>query len=91
MIKHETPGAESGARKNLKLARHNNPRSDNPFNLNFLDLKATTLLSHALHVETPPAVAAASGAQLVLLLRENGITADQLMFAIVRGQEPWTA
>lgn len=54
------------------------------YKLGFLEVKAATLLSYALNADVPEGVATATGAQLVLLLRKNGITKDRLTFSIAR-------
>ena len=50
----------------------------------FLELKISTELAYALHAGTPEGVAAATGARLIRLLRERGITAARLEFSTVR-------
>jgi hypothetical protein len=50
----------------------------------FLEVKASTLLSYALHADTPLGAALVSGSQLIFILRQNGITADHLEFSIAR-------
>jgi len=78
----KTPGSGiHGARQDFELARNNNPHSENSVNLKpqFLESKVATLLSHGLSPSTSPAVALATGGQLMLLLREAGITANQLL------------
>jgi hypothetical protein len=49
-----------------------------------LEAKASTFLRYALRADTPLGVALASGARLVLILRQSGITPEQLTFSIAR-------
>jgi hypothetical protein len=86
-INENALAAGQGARKTFGLARHSKPYSEYQVNLKpyFINWKVATLLSHALHSETPDGSAAATGAQLVLLLRKNRITADELEFSIREG------
>jgi hypothetical protein len=44
----------------------------------FLEVKAATLLSYALHADTPLGAALVSGSQLIFTLRENGIRSAKL-------------
>jgi len=64
-----------------EIATKDNPRFNNSFKESFADLKARTLLAHALSPDTPEGMAAATGAQLVRLWRSYGITEDQISIA----------
>jgi hypothetical protein len=80
-IANETPGCGPGARENVETSENSNPHSENSVNLKPQSLKSkvATLLSHALSPSTPPAVALATGGQMMLLLREAGITVNQVL------------
>jgi hypothetical protein len=84
MTRHEnvkTQTARSGLSRNYRETTTDNKPSQNPFNLDFLALKANIHLAHALNPKNPPGGVLASSVQLIYLLRSAGIT-DQIQFSV---------
>jgi hypothetical protein len=79
-----TPRRRTGGECDNKLEDSNESRSESSgdFKADFAGVKIATLLAYGLHPDTPEGVAAATGAQLLLLLRRTGIRADRLEFSI---------
>jgi len=71
------------ASKEIKTNSEDHSQFNDSFNAKtaFADLKAKTLLVFALDANTPEGIAAATGAQLIRLLRADGIRSDQISVA----------
>ena len=54
------------------------PETSLDYKRGFVGVKAAVLLAHALSPDTPEGIAAATGAQLIRLWRQNGVTAEEV-------------
>jgi hypothetical protein len=69
---------DRGVSNESKTNNADHSQFNDPIKQSFADLRTRTLLAHALSRDTSEGTAAATGAQLILLWRQRGITAEEV-------------